>query len=87
VDWLEQAACKGKPTDWWVPRGDGTYPSLMYVDARAKKLCDGCPSRAACFWDGVKYEDKHMVRYGMTPHQRRRALAKGRTPRNPFAEC
>jgi hypothetical protein len=39
--WRSQAACRGRPTDWWVP--DSGPP-----DPRAVEICSGCPVAVPC---------------------------------------
>ncbi len=43
MSWRDQAACAGKPTEWWFPaRNDGPD-----VD-RARSVCASCPVRDEC---------------------------------------
>lgn len=45
--WREHAACKGKPTEWWVP------DVAVTIDPRARAICATCPVRDACLADAL----------------------------------
>jgi WhiB family redox-sensing transcriptional regulator len=68
--WMDEAACKGKPIEWWFPREGHGISS--YADAR--RVCDGCPVRAECLafaqdngerfgmWGGFTIKDRQRLR-------------------------
>ena len=54
-DWISQAACKGKPSDWWYPE----YPftkSRRVRAAKAKEICGTCPVADQCLEYALKWE-------------------------------
>jgi hypothetical protein len=54
MSWQEQAACRGKPTDWWFPNVAGKHRNnRVRIDPRALELCAVCPVRADCSAAGV----------------------------------
>jgi hypothetical protein len=60
VSWLEQAACRGKPTGWWFPaRGDA------FTTAVAKSICARCPVRCACLAAALGEEVEGGVSVGI----------------------
>ena len=67
--WMDDAACKGQPTDLFFPaRGDSTV--------EAKAICAGCPVRAECLeyalagasheaagiWGGTSFRQRRKIR-------------------------
>ena len=62
MGWEDNAACKGKPVDWFI----GGPPDV--VDRRAAALCAECPVRGDCYragideqgtWGGVDEHTRH----------------------------
>ena len=68
--WLDDAACKGMPTDWWYPqRGDNRSP----IFKRAKQICAGCTVQRPCLDEVMGTEaarSRHGYWGGMSPNQR-----------------
>jgi hypothetical protein len=48
MSWQEQAACRGKPTDWWFPNIAGKQRSKVRVRPEAMALCAACPVASEC---------------------------------------
>lgn len=51
-DWQDDAACAGKPGDWWFPNlprpgKPGWGPRIPQYD-RARQVCAGCEVRKEC---------------------------------------
>lgn len=64
--WRRQAACVGKPTEWFFPEqseGGGQY-------AKARLLCAGCPVRAECEAEARADHIPHGMWGGLTAQQR-----------------
>jgi len=63
-DWEEDAACKGKPTEWfYVGKGESPWRGLQ--------VCAGCPVRRECLDYSLRTHDKNGIWGGYTPRQRR----------------
>lgn len=66
-DWKLDAACRGKPTEWWYPqRGDKAH--------RAHLICADCPVRTECDEYATQHRDTHGVWGGVSGRARRRTL-------------
>ena len=66
MDWYDEAACKGKPTDMWFPdRGDDVRP--------AKAICNGCPVQVECLDYALTNGIKHGI-WGGAPERARRKM-------------
>lgn len=65
--WRLDAACRGLDTNlFYVDRFDG------HTDAQeARKVCRSCTVRTECLDDAIATFDKHGVRGGMSPNERR----------------
>jgi len=63
-DWRDDAACKGKPLDWF-------YPLTNESNEEAMAICDDCPVRQECLDYGVKHEE-FGIWGGMTAKDRQR---------------
>lgn len=50
INWVNDAACRGKPQEWFFPVGKGSRPPK-----EALQLCAGCPVREPCAAEGVRY--------------------------------
>lgn len=63
-DWRGLAACAGEdPGLFFPPAGtNGT---------RAKRICARCPVQAECLQDAVDTFDRHGIRGGLSPDERR----------------
>lgn len=73
AEWREDAACREVPVDVFTPWDPGCRPSEMdpAKATEAKKVCAVCPVRAECLDDALADEDRHAVRGGLTPVERR----------------
>lgn len=71
MTWLDGALCAQIEPDAWFPeQGASAFA--------AKKLCARCEVTTACLEDALnRGDDRHGVRGGMSPSQRRR-ITKGR---------
>lgn len=74
--WWGQAACRGLPSDWFVPLGDpfddpGEEP--WDPDPRAKAFCDACPVRVECLAFALARPEERGTWGGLSWHQRRQA--------------
>lgn len=71
-DWLADAACRGRPTDWWFPiRGDHFAARVAIV------VCKSCPVRAECLAAALVEEavvdgPRSGIRGGVTAEARSR---------------
>lgn len=65
--WRDEAACKGKPTDWWFPEANHRWSPAA---ARARKICGTCPVAEPCH----AYAVRHGMRgiWGQTYSERKR---------------
>lgn len=52
--WYADAACSGKPVDWWFP---STYDSAQL----AKHICRQCPVIAECLEHALTHDEKHGI--------------------------
>ena len=67
-DWIEQAACRAYPAEWWFPeRGD------MVALNRAKTICKSCPVQAECLAYALSFDTRDGV-WGATSETQRRRL-------------
>jgi WhiB family redox-sensing transcriptional regulator len=64
--WVEQAACRGLPTDWWFSER-GRHD----VYSAGQAVCDDCPVRQDCGDYALDHGIKHGVWGGMSEKQRR----------------
>ena len=71
LSWLDEAACRGKPTQWWFA-GDGRNLNTKTAK-RALEICAACPVRDACLdWALEIPQPWHGIFAGMSPQQRKR---------------
>jgi hypothetical protein len=67
--WRDEAACRGKPPEWWHIERGGNY-------TEARKVCTTCTVRGECLEDIMDYEANVLwgLRFGMyaglSPEQR-----------------
>lgn len=67
-DWMEDAACKGAPTDWWFPGvGEGTTRSVH----RAKRICRRCQVRVECLDYAISTNQEHGIWGGLAINARK----------------
>jgi Transcription factor WhiB len=73
-DWLELAACRGKPTAWWFPDQYDRFGTAV-----AQAVCRSCPVRGECLAEALDVERLGVgvegVYGGLTAAQRRRLLS------------
>jgi WhiB family transcriptional regulator, redox-sensing transcriptional regulator len=87
-DWLERAACSGRPgtpLEHLSPRERVVlfYPpqrSGPGATVKAKAVCEVCPVRSECLMDALANGERHGVRGGKSPKERR-SLAKLHPPK------
>lgn len=81
TSWMADAACRGRPTEWWFPETTAQGGPVSYK--RARDICMTCPVRDLCdaYADLVNnYEEaKHGMFGGITP-RRRTANRQAETP-------
>lgn len=79
--WMDRAACRGYPLDWWYPELRGR----THVRLQAQAVCARCPVRLDCIAYAMRVENleprgPYQMRFGIwggfTPADRRR-IAKG----------
>lgn len=71
-EWHRAAACAGLDTDAFFPAAGAD--AALQVQA-AKRVCRGCPVRAACLADVMSWEQpsrRHGVAGGLSPAERHR---------------
>lgn len=56
-DWMEHAACRDYPTEWWFPENHSRPPTLK----QAKMICMRCPVRQDC----EDYANTNEIAIGM----------------------
>ena len=71
--WWHLAACAGADTDLFSPR-----PDIPAREEAAKAYCAACPVTSACLRDALEADDRHAVRGGLTPAERRGAYPQSR---------
>jgi WhiB family redox-sensing transcriptional regulator len=66
--WVNHAACKGKPTEWWFPdEGGGMGPAAR----KALACCFSCPVRPECLGYSLAIGERSGIWGGMgTPARR-----------------
>jgi len=77
--WQDEAACAPKDgerdsirfarTSWFFEKDDA---GRFLHEATAKALCEGCPVQDECLNDALVNNDKHAIRGGTTPAERRK---------------
>lgn len=87
-DWKLEAACRGKPTDWFYETGGPGRPAQgakSYLQARP--ICAVCPVKGPCLQESRETEaladlrvrvPVHGFRAGMTPFERYKVFSKGK---------
>lgn len=66
--WRDEAACKGKPTEWWLPSKSSVGHD--YTDPRARALCESCPVKEPCREFAVMNSERGY--WGATSERQRR---------------
>ncbi len=72
--WYDQAACRGKPTEYFFP-GVGQSAFIK----RGQEICATCPVKEKCFRQAYDAGDEHGCWGGSLPAQRRQWLIEDRT--------
>lgn len=62
-DWMEYAACRGLPPDWWFP--DESERAL------GKPICMGCPVKDDCLDHALAEREYYGIWGGLGRHERR----------------
>jgi WhiB family transcriptional regulator, redox-sensing transcriptional regulator len=75
ADWMTDAACKGKPADWWFP------PKGTNADTyKAKAICATCPVREKCLEWAMETNERTGIYGGVSiDYHRRQVRANRRT--------
>lgn len=68
MDWLDYAACYGKPTDWWYG-ADGRRGPRPNQDL-AKRICRRCPVITQCLAWAIETGEAWGIWGGQTPEER-----------------
>lgn len=63
-EWMHQAACIGKPADWF-------YPKPNEWATRAKQVCAHCPVRTECYTHAMDPPERHGVWGGVSQRGRK----------------
>lgn len=76
AEWMERAACRGLPADWWFPgpreTGNGGTPG--------RKICwESCQVRLECLWWALDHSERHGV-WGGLSYRDRRLVARNERP-------
>ena len=81
MDWKEQAACTGMPSEMFFPEVDTFFPhTLRARENKAKAVCAKCPVDMECLNDALMnntYDDDWGIFGGLTADERR-ALRRAR---------
>lgn len=65
--WMTDAACLGKPTEWFFPAEGAHVPN------KVRKLCLGCPVRMECLEFGLRLpRGSDGIYGGLTERERER---------------
>lgn len=82
-DWVEDAACKGQPRDWWFPEHPPTKKSVLEMRS-AIAICNKCPVKENCLEHSLHWE--HFGIWGGLTERRRMALRRlrGIKVRSPY---
>lgn len=71
--WIDLAACRGRPTEIWFPRG------AVHDWRQASAVCEVCPVQVDCREYALEHEatiDGTGMWGGLTPAERRAELAR-----------
>lgn len=83
-DWMTDAACVGKPTEWFFPEtGNKGLDNALYDKGRA--VCAECPVRAECLAVALERREQFGLWGGLTKEPRR--LAARTAPVGVCEEC
>jgi WhiB family redox-sensing transcriptional regulator len=82
--WADDAACRGyEPADTFHPQG---YTGAdLFTVAAAKAVCRQCPVVGDCLSHALDHGERDGIWGGLTPDERREAMAQRRTREGPRA--
>jgi WhiB family transcriptional regulator, redox-sensing transcriptional regulator len=81
-NWRLDAACRTSDPDLFFPVG-ATGPAIPQI-AEARRVCQGCPVRAACLDWALRHDQAYGIWGGTTEEERRaRRRAPGPRPAEP----
>lgn len=80
--WAVRAACRGMTPKLFFPVEGENAQEVRHREAKAKKICDGCPVRGPCLdagmarddygiWGGTTSQDRDVMR-GKNPRRNRK---------------
>lgn len=75
MEWQQEAACAGKPSEWWFPHN----PRAKTNYQSARKVCASCPVSDECLKYGLSEHDGMWG--GQDPKERRAARVKAKRER------
>lgn len=71
--WMDNAACKGEPTNHWFAFATGGDKAAIVASERARSVCAGCPVNVECrdyaiqieadgIWGGTTWHERQRIR-------------------------
>ena len=54
MTWRSQAACQGKPVDWWFPSEHGSSTLAVHI-------CRACPVQYECLEHALTSPERHGI--------------------------
>lgn len=72
TDWMDDAACTGRPTDWWFPPETRGRGGAIPLYNQARNVCASCPVIVQC---------DHFANTALTYAEAGNGMWAGRTPR------
>ena len=72
-DWVNDAACRGKPIDWFYPEARAGQAA-----PEARALCEECPVKAECFNYSMEAANGFGLWAGLSPGGRKAVRAQRR---------
>jgi WhiB family redox-sensing transcriptional regulator len=79
-NWRSHAACRHADPDLFFPK-----PGDYVTAAEAIAVCRTCPVTDACLQDALDTRERHGIRGGLTPFERRKLPTQRRPSRRPHA--
>lgn len=68
-EWVNNAACRNKPTHWWHPPENQRGNNNVYDQARV--ICQTCPVQTQCLAHAIVHNEQIGMWGATSPHQRR----------------